>query len=457
MDTASPARTLSWIERRSMRGGNRFETLVATARRYGDIARVPWWGGLVKASIVSAPDLAHEVLVEKADAFMKGYGLSYFARPLLGNGLLTSEGDFHRRQRRMMAPAFVHKRIADYATVIGQRAEAAAASFGEGEVVDFGAAMMRLTLEIVGATLFSAEVGADADAVREALGAAMEQASAAIRATIPIPPSWPTPGNRRGWKAIERLDAIVYRLIQERRRGGGDRGDFLSMLLLAQDEDDGSVMTDKQVRDEAMNIFLAGHETTANALGWAFYLLAQHPAIRERLEREADAALGGRTPTLADLPQLPYALQVFKEAMRLYPPAYVVARRALRDVTVGGYLVEKNDLVMINIAGMHRRAEYFAEPDRFDPDRFAPEREKAMNKRAFLPFGAGPRVCIGNHFALLEGHLAVAAIAQRVRLDLAPGSARVETEPLITLRPRGPIPLRVIRRNASPAVQTAAA
>jgi cytochrome P450 len=274
---------------------------------------------------------------------------------------------------------------------------------------------------------------------------------------VPIPPSWPTPGNRRGQKAIARLDRTVYRLIDERRKQGGDRGDFLTMLLLAQDEDDGSVMTDKQVRDEAMNIFLAGHETTANALAWTFYLLAQHPAMRERLEREIDGALGGRTPTLADLPRLPFTLQVFKEAMRLYPPAFVVARRALRDVTIGGHRLAKNELAIINIVGMHRRPEYFAEPDRFDPERFSAEAEKSMNKRAFLPFGAGARVCIGNHFALLEGHLALAAMAQRVRLDLAPGSARVEPEPLITLRPRGGMPMLVRRREAVPSAQPAAA
>jgi cytochrome P450 len=197
-----------------------------------------------------------------------------------------------------------------------------------------------------------------------------------------------------------------------------------------------------------MNIFLAGHETTANALTWAFYLVAQHPEVRDRLEREVDAALGGRTPTLADLPALPYALAVLKEAMRLYPPAYVVARRATRDVTLRGHRVARNELCVVNIIGMHRRTRYFAEPSRFDPERFLPENEKRLTKQAFLPFGAGPRICIGNHFALLEGQLAIAALAQRVRLDLPAGAARVETEPLITLRPKGGMPMRVTRRAA---------
>jgi cytochrome P450 len=449
MSTAAPITTVTFAERVRFHHGDRVGALIEIARRYGDIARVPWWGGVVKANVVSSSQMAHEVLVEQSDAFMKGYGLSYFARPLLGNGLLTSEGAFHRRQRRMMAPAFVNKRIAEYAGVIGARAEATQQGLRDGEIIDFSAAMMRMTLEIVGATLFGAEVGDEAAEIHEALTTAMETITHTVRSVIPLPPSWPTPHNRRGQRAIARLDRTVYRFIEERRRGGGDHGDFLSMLLLAQDEDDGSVMTDKQVRDEAMNIFLAGHETTANALAWTFYLLAQHPEARIRVEREVDTVLGGRTPTLRDLTGLPFSLQVFKEAMRLYPPAFVFARRALRDVAIQGHRIAKNELVVVNVIGMHRRRTYYAEPDRFDPDRFAVENERRLDKRAFLPFGAGPRVCIGNHFAMLEGHLALAALAQRVRLDLVPGSARVAPEPLVTLRPRGGIPMVVKRREAS--------
>lgn len=429
--------------------GDRIGMLLGIAARHGDIATLRRFGGLLTAHFITSADLAHEVLVDKADAFVKGYGLSLFARPLLGNGLLTSETDFHRRQRRMMAPAFVHKRIADYAAVISARTEAATARWADGATLDFSDAMMRLTLEVVGATLFGAEVGAEADEIGEALTVAMKQASSALDAIIPIPPSVPTPGNRRAKEAVARLDETVYRLIRERRRDGLDRGDFLSMLLLAQDEDDGSTMTDVQVRDEAMNIFVAGHETTANALSWTFYLLAQHPEIRARLEREVDEVLGGRAPQLADLARLPYALQVFKEAMRLYPPAFAVARRATREVEIGNYRFAKNDLAIISIIAMHRRPDYFPEPNRFNPDRFAPEAEKQIPRHAFLPFGAGARVCIGNHFALLEGQLAVAAIAQRVRLDPPVGAARVEPEPMITLRPKGRMAMQVRRRQAS--------
>ena len=430
---------------RLRRQGTRVDFLLAVPRRHGPIARMSLWGGLVKSQLVTDPALAHAVLVEHNDAFMKGLGLSYFMKPLLGNGLLSSEGDFHRKQRRMLAPSFMPKRLADYATTIADRSEAAQRTLRDGASVDVNAAMMRLTLEIVGATLFGAEVGAEAEEVHGALSDAMEQMSRVLRSVIPIPPTWPTPGNRRGMRAVARLDRVVYGLIEERRRAGGERNDFLSMLLAARDEAGGQ-MTDRQVRDEAMTIFLAGHETTANALTWTFYLLARNPAVRERLERELDAHLGGRTPTLADLAKLPYALMVFKEAMRLYPPAYVVARRALRDVEVEGRHIPKGDLVVINIIGMHHDPALFPDPERFDPERFTPEAEKALPKNAFLPFGAGPRVCIGNHFALMEGHLALATLAQRVRFELPPSAPPVEMEPLVTLRPKGGMPMTAHRR-----------
>jgi cytochrome P450 len=431
---------------RLRRQADRVGMLLDVPRRYGPIARLRVWGGLIHAHVVTDPSLAHAVLVEHADAFMKGLGLSYFMKPLLGNGLLSNEGDAHRKQRRMMAPAFMPKRLADYATTIAERSEAAQRAMPDGARVDASAAMMRLTLEIVGATLFGAEVGPEADEVHAALTDAMDQLGRTLRSVVPIPPTWPTPGNRRGRAAVARLDKIVYGLIEARRRSPVERNDFLSMLLAARDEEGGR-MDDRQVRDEAMTIFLAGHETTANALAWAFYLLAKHPAARERLERELDAHLGGRTPALADLAKLPYALMVFKEAMRLYPPAFVVARRALRDVEVGGHRIRKGELVIVNIIGMHRSPALFADPERFDPGRFAPDAEKAIPKNAFMPFGAGPRVCIGNHFALMEGHLALAAIAQRVRLDLPPGAPDVEMDPVVTLRPRGGIAL-VVRRRA---------
>ncbi|MFO0625383.1 MAG: cytochrome P450 [Polyangiales bacterium] len=440
--------SVSFGERiRLRRQESRVDVLLSVPRRHGRIARLSLWGGLVRANLVTDPSLAHAVLVEHNDAFMKGPALSYFMKPMLGNGLLSSEGAFHHKQRRMLAPSFMPRRLADYATTIAARTEAAQAALRDGAAVDVNALMMRLTLEIVGATLFGAEVGAAAEEVHEALSDAMAQMSRTVRAVIPLPPTWPTPGNRRGMRAVARLDKIIYGLIEERRRSDETRNDFLSMLLAARDEAGGR-MSDQQVRDEAMTIFLAGHETTANALTWTFYLLARNPAARARLEQELDAHLGGRTPTLADLPKLPYAMMVFKEAMRLYPPAYVIARRALRDVEIDGHRIARGHVALINIIGMHHDPKLFPDPERFDPERFAPEAERALPRGAFLPFGAGARVCIGNHFALMEGHLALATLAQRVRFELPAAAPPVLMEPLVTLRPRGGMPMTAHRRAA---------
>jgi cytochrome P450 len=425
---------------------DRIGLLTRLPRQYGDVARVRL-GLFVDCFIVSSPELVRAVLLEKQSSFVKSFGLSVFARPLLGSGLLTSERDVHKRQRRMIAPAFSHQRIASYADTFAACAERAALRIQSKKTTDLADEMMTMTLEIVGKTLFGTEVASDADVVGEAVTVAMKSINAQIGAVFPLPPAIPSPTNRRLWRAVRRLDEVVYRLIRSRRAEGGDHGDLLSMLLLAQDEDAGEVMTDEQVRDEAMTIFLAGHETTANALAWSFLLLSKHPDIRGRLEAEVDAVLGGRLPTLADATRLPYALQVLKEAMRLYPPAYMIGRRALEPVTMGKLTVPKNQVVIIDVIGMHGREKYFSDPTRFDPDRFLPEAEKLIDKYAYLPFGGGSRVCVGNHFALLEGQLALAHLIQRFRFDLLPDSASAEPEPLITLRPKHGVQVTVTKRN----------
>jgi cytochrome P450 len=418
-----------------------------TAKSHPDAALMRM--GVFDVLLVSSAHLAHDILQTQDDAFSKSLGLSIFLRPLLGDGLLTSERDFHARQRRLIAPAFTLKRIAVYADTMSERASGAVAAWREGETFDAAEVMMRLTLEIVGKTLFDAEVGTDAEAVGDALTQIMSNMVASIGGLVPMPPFVPTRRNRESRKAIARLDAIIYRLIAERRRQPGDRGDVLSMLLAAQDED-GSVMTDRQIRDEAMTLFLAGHETTANALVWALYLLARNPEARERAEAETAALAGrGKPLTFEDLRQLPYTLAVLKETMRLYPPAYVVGRRSRREVilaagTGGSYLVKKNTNVLVNVLGIHRRADVYPDPERFDPTRFLGDREKELPRCAYMPFGAGSRVCIGNHFALMEGHLVLATILGAARLDLV-RSEPITTEPLVTLRPRGGVPMRVSR------------
>jgi len=403
--------------------------------------------GLVRTVMIGSPALAQEVLVGKAHAFVKSPGLSVFMKPVLGNGLLTSEHAFHARQRKLLAPAFAHKRIAAYASTMADRATRFAASLRDGTTLDVSEGMMQLTLEIVGKTLFDAEVALHSHEVGDALTIAMETAMAQLASFVPLPPFVPTPTNLRNRRAVDRLDAIIYRIIHERRAEGGDRGDLLSMLLAARDED-GGAMSDRQVRDEAMTLFLAGHETTANALAWTLYLLAKHPDARARVEAEVDAL--GRVPSYDDLKALPWTLAVLKESMRIYPPAYILARRVTEDVVIGEHLLPKHTIVFVNIIGIHRRADLFPEPEKFDPSRFLGDAEKQLPRCAYMPFGAGPRICIGNHFALMEGHVLLAALARRVRFDLV-SQAPVDVEPLVTLRPRGGIAMRVsVRERSTP-------
>ena len=412
--------------------------------RRGDIAKLRV--GFFRVTMLSSPELAHELLVEHPDAFMKSPGLSLFARPLLGDGLLTSEGAVHKKQRRMMAPVFVQRNIAAYAEVMSQRALASAERMRAARTVDIGAELARATLEIVGKTLFDSEVGFEASDIGEALTQTMEQMNRSLTSVLPIPPQVPTPGNRRAKRSVERLDRTIMRLVEERRRSGETRKDVLSLLLAARDED-GSAMSDREIRDESMTIFIAGHETTANAVTWALALLSRNPDVRDRLFAEVDQALPRGQPFAFEaLRKLPYTMRVFKEAMRLFPPAYILGRRALRDVELSGLSVKKGDIVLVNVAGIHRRADLFTDPERFDPDRFLPEREKALPRLAYMPFGAGPRVCIGNHFALMEGQILLATYAQDIALDLDP-LQRFEADPLVTLRPKGAMVATVTPRN----------
>lgn len=421
------------------------------AREVGDLAELRI--GFIPVLMTSSPALAHEMLVEKNDAFIKSAGLSIFAKPLLGDGLLTSEHDEHKRQRKMMAPLFAHKRIAGYAGVMAERAEKMAHELARRERAEVVDAMMRVTLEIVGKTLFDAELGGDADQVGDALTSAMNEMMHAMVRLVPLPPAVPTPGNLRMRDAVRRLDEIVYRLIRERRESGTDRGDLLGMLLATKHEDDQSPISDKEIRDQSMTLMLAGHETTANALAWTIYELAKNPEARARVEREIDGALGKRRVTTDDLKNLPLTLQAIKEAMRLHPPAYVIGRQATREVTLGGARVPEGRVVLLNVAGIHRRADVFHDPDGFDLDRLSVEREKKLPPLAYMPFGAGPRVCIGNHFALMEAHVVLATILQHVRIDRT-DTREVEPEPLVTLRPKGGVQARITPRIAAQSSST---
>ncbi|MCB9565217.1 MAG: cytochrome P450 [Kofleriaceae bacterium] len=409
--------------------------------RTGDIVRFPMLTRHVYC--ISSPELVPALLVDNQDAFVKAPGLATYGRALLGDGLLTAEGDRHRRERKLLAPAFAPKRIAAYGDVMAGLTERMAASWRDGQGLDVAAEMMHLTLAIVGRTLFDADIGGDAAVVGEALTEGME--FMIDRLSLPLPMTWPLPSNKRMAAAVARLDDVVFRIIAERRAAPGDRGDVMSMLLEARD-DDGGGMTDRDVRDEIMTLMLAGHETTANALAWTWYLLSQHPTAYDRLCAEVDQVLGGRTPTVADLPRLPWALQVIEEAMRLYPPAYVTARMATRPVRIGPVEVQPREVVMVTIRGIHRRPDLWPEPAVFRPDRFTEAAKRARPRYHYMPFGAGPRICIGNHFALQEAHLIVATLAQRWRFRLMQ-PADIEPEPLVTLRPRGGVHVEAIARR----------
>ena len=393
--------------------------------------RIAWRTGWV----VGTAPLAHQVLVEDADAFVKAPGLAQVGRPLLGRGLLTADGDDHRRQRKLMAPAFAPKRMQAYADVMAARAAIAADRVHAGATIDLAEAMMALTLDIVGRTLFDVDLAGEARAVADALTDAMEYIITSI--TSPLPYTWPLPRNRRMRTAIAQLDDIVLRIIADRRARHVDRGDVLSILLEARD-DDGRGLGDRELRDEIMTLMLAGHETTANLLAWTWIALDREPGVRARLEAELDEALAGRAPTYADLPRLPYTLAVLEESLRLYPPAYVVAREARRALRVGVATVEPGHIVLVPIRAIQRRPDYWPDPERFDPTRFLDGQGAAAHARrpGYLPFGAGPRVCIGNAFALTEAQLILATWAQRLRFRLI-DRGPITPEPLVTLRPRG--------------------
>ena len=406
--------------------------------------------------LVNTPEAVGDVLLAREADFRKGPALSVYSRPVLGNGLLTSEGDFHRAQRKLASPAFAHARIKDYAPLVAGAGERTQTEWENHSVRNISSDMTRLTLGIVGETLFGvAGMEQDADALGHALSVSMRHLSDVLRAPIRLPFAFVPPWKRDVVNAHALLNRAIYGLIDEKRaKSNNDVGasqtptDLLARLVAARD-DAGHAMDDKQLRDEAMTLFLAGHETTANALAWAAYLLAQNPDVQERMAAEIAAHLGGRTPTYDDLAQLPYTLQVFKETLRLYPPAYALVRQALRPTVVGGFRVPARAIVLVSPYLLHRRAQAFPDPEVFNPDRFVPENDTARHRYDFLPFGGGPRVCIGAAFAQMEGHLLLATLAQRVRFSLpSPNAAPIIPEPTITLRPpeKTGIPLRIERR-----------
>jgi len=400
--------------------------------------------------LVSDPELIREVLVTQAANFPKDDRDVALLDRAIGHGLVSANGEEHKRQRRLTQPAFHTRRIDAYAGTMVEYTEAMLDEWADGQELDVAEAMSALTMLIVARTLFGADRVAMKDTA-ERIGAAIHVIQAAADKEFQAPlvlPEWlPTAMNRQRRAAREVLYEIIDRLIADRRAQGdaADSGDLLSMLLQSRDEA-GDRMSDAEVRDQLVTLFVAGHETTSNALTWTWYLLSQHPAVEARLHEELGGVLGSRPPALADLPHLPYTMQIIKESMRLYPPAWVVnVRRAAADTTLGPYAVKRGDQLWLSPFVMHRRPAYFPDPERFDPDRWTAERERALPKFAYMPFGGGPRVCIGNGFALMEAHLIVAAVAQRYRLHLRPDHP-IDLNAQITLSNHGGMPMTAERR-----------
>ncbi|HEY6232916.1 MAG TPA: cytochrome P450 [Pyrinomonadaceae bacterium] len=416
---------------------------IERCRDYGDIVRMRFL--YLTVHFLYNPQHIEYVLSTNAKNFIKARSLrSPLFQRLVGNGLLTSEGEEWKRQRRLAQPAFHRQRINAYGEVMVDYCERLTSQWQQNEVRDIHRDMMRLTLEVVVKTLFNADVSDDADKVGQVLSEMVKPFASQATLKWILDNRLPTSTHRRFNEAAREIDSIVYRIISDRRSSGSDQGDLLSMLLAAHDED-GSQMTDRQLRDEVMTLFLAGHETTALTLSWAWYLLAQNPEAEKKFHDELDEVLAGRTPTVADLPRLKYTEMIAKESMRLYPPAFGVGREAIDDCEIGGHRVRAGSQLFMFQWAVQRDPRYFDEPARFYPERWTEEFGNALPKYAYFPFGGGPRVCIGSYFAMMEVVMLLATIGRKFHLTLVPDHA-VSLMPAMSLRPADGIKVSIERR-----------
>ena len=415
------------------------------AREYGDIVRFPVLIG--DRILLNHPDYIEQVLVIQQSKFHKSDLSKRATERLLGQGLLTSEGEFWRRQRRLAQPAFHRSRINSYAETMVAITEDHLCRWHDAESRDIAQEMMAVTLDIAVRTLFGTTLPGEAQQVGRAVGFLMRYQLRRLRSPIRLPQNLPTPKSRRAQRENEFLDSLIYRIIAERREqgNGAHHEDLLALLMGAMDED-GTQMTPQQLRDEAMTLFLAGHETTALTLSWTWYLLSQNPAAEARLHEELSGVLGGRAPTVADLEKLPYLQAVINESLRLYPAAYLLARTSIAPCTIGGYDFPTGSTILMSQWVTHRDARFFDDPESFRPERWLDGLMARLPAGAYFPFGDGPRRCIGQGFALLESALVTAVIAQRFQFRLVPGHPIVP-EPLVTLRPRYGIRMTMHERN----------
>jgi cytochrome P450 len=417
---------------------------------FGDVVRLHL--GPITAHLVRHPDGVKHVLQDNNKNYGRQTRGFEALRETLGNGLITSEGSFWQRQRRIAQPGFHRQRIAGFAaimvesaTAMVERWAARGASAGQPDRIDLTPELLRVTLRILGLSMFGLDLSDDAEAIGRAVTVVLEATRTSITSILEIPRFIPTPANRRFLEALATIDRVTLGLIAERRAGGASKDDLLSMLLDARDEETGEGMTDRQLRDELVTILGAGHETTSMALSWTAVLLSRHPGVRRKLEAELDVVLAGRAPGFSDIPKLQYTRMVLEEAMRLYPPAWIVGRNAIDDDEIGGYPIPAASLVFVSPWVTHRHPGLWDNPEGFDPERFAPGADEARPRYAYFPFGGGPHLCIGNSFAMMEATLVLATVAQRFHMDLVPGHP-VEPEPMITIRPRHGVMVSLRRR-----------
>jgi cytochrome P450 len=424
------------------------DVMAAWRRLHGDLAQFQL--GTRSCYLVSHPELAEEALLHKPDDFSKIYdpdkptGLGL----VLGNGLLTSEGPLWKKNRRLIQPVFQRQRVASMAKEMLSAGEDLLKrwdALDPRRPVDVAVEMIKVTLDVITRTMFSASLLHEVGRLAPALDTLLRYAFRSFHNPLRVPLWVPTPGNRAFQGAKAAVDRLIYGLIRARRASGIRHDDLLDQLLHAADQDSGLGLTDEQLRDELLTIAAAGHETTANALSWAWYLLARHADVRTRLYEELTNVLGTRRPTIDDIPRLVYTRSVFEETLRLYPPAPALQRKAVRDTSLGGCPLAAGSLVIIGLWNIHRHPNFWDEPETFRPERFAEATETARHRLAWMPFGAGHRTCVGNHFAMIEGPLLLALIVQRYELDLVPGSI-IEPEVAVTVRPKNGLKVMLRKR-----------
>jgi cytochrome P450 len=410
--------------------------LMSGFREFGDV--VGFRFGPVRACLLAHPDHVQHVLQKNHRNYDKNAFSYRRLRALVGDGLITSDGALWQAHRRLAQPAFQRRQLEAVAAASGRAAARVAEGWrrcaAEGGPTDVHRDMMGAALEIGAEVLFGADLRTEARPFGEALGVALEEVIRRIYAIMPLPLALPSPANLRFRRALRRLHAVVQQVVERRRQSGAERDDLLGALMQGLDG--------RALRDELVTFLLAGHETTANALTWTFHLLGRHPEIAARLRHEIDGALGGRAPALDDLPRLGYARMVLEEAMRLYPPVWVIDRNTIAEDAIGGYRIRAGTLVMLSQYVTHRHPAFWPDPERFDPDRFTPEASRSRPRFAYFPFAGGPRNCIGSQFALTEATLVLSALAARFSLTPVAGHA-VELNPSVTLRPRREVPMQV--------------